>query len=85
MVAKKFFFILFVLTISGFAFAQTKSFDEEIAPWHKKAVMTCGMLRNMDSYDQQKFLKNLDELEAELKVITEKYLNNPPAEYAKDP
>ncbi|MCX6173941.1 MAG: hypothetical protein NTZ27_04205 [Ignavibacteriales bacterium] len=85
---KKFFFVLFVLTISSFVSAQTirhGGFDEEMAPWHKKAVMTCGMLKNMDSFDQQKFIKNLDELEAELKVLSEKYLNNPPAEYAKDP
>ena len=26
----KFFFVLFVLTLSSFVFAQTKSFDEEI-------------------------------------------------------
>lgn len=85
MLAKKIFFVLFLFAINSFVFAQTKSFDEEIAPWHKKAVLTCGMLRNMDNFDQQKFIKNLDELEAELKVITEKYLNNPPSEYAKDP
>jgi hypothetical protein len=85
MKTQKFFLVLFFFVISSFAFAQTKSFDEEIAPWHKKAVITCGMLRNMDSFDQQKFLKNLDELEAELKVISEKYMNTPPAEYAKDP
>jgi len=65
-----------------FCFCANESIDEEIAPWHKKAVMTCGMLRNMDAFDQQKFLTNLSELEAELKVISEKYLNNPPAEYA---
>ncbi|MBK6912578.1 MAG: hypothetical protein IPH11_02465 [Ignavibacteriales bacterium] len=82
---KKFFFVLFVLTISSFLYSQTKSFDEEIAPWHKKAVMTCGMLRNMDSFDQQKFIKNIDELEAELKILSEKYSDNPPAEYANDP
>lgn len=81
----KLLFVLALLVISGFAFAQTKSFDEEIAPWHKKAVMTCGMLKNMDSFDQQKFIKNLDELEAELKILSEKYSNNPPTEYAKDP
>jgi hypothetical protein len=82
---QKFFLALLLFVTSSFAFAQTKSFDEEIAPWHKKAVMTCGMLRTMDTFDQQKFMKNLDELEAELKIISEKYANNPPAEYANDP
>jgi len=88
MFAKKFFFVLLVFVTSSLIVGQTirhDGFDEEIAPWHKKAIMTCGMLRNMDSFDQQKFIKNLDELEAELKVISEKYLNNPPAEYANDP
>lgn len=85
MKTQKLLFVLFLLAINSFAFAQTKSFDEEIAPWHKKAVITCGMLKNMDLFEQQKFLKNLDELEAELKIISEKYSNNPPAEYAKDP
>jgi hypothetical protein len=85
MVTRKFFFVLFVLITSSFVFAQIKSFDEEIAPWHKKAVMTCGMLRNMDSFDQQKFLKNLDDLETALKFFSTKYSDNPPAEYANDP
>jgi len=85
MKTQKFFLAMLLFVTTSLMFAQTKSFDEEIAPWHKKAVMTCGMLRNMDSFDQQKFLKNLNELEAEVKIISEKYLNNPPAEYAKDP
>ena len=85
MKTQKLFLAVLLFVTSSLIVAQTKSFDEEIAPWHKKAVMTCGMLRNMDSFDQQKFLKNLNELEAEVKIISEKYLNNPPAEYAKDP
>lgn len=85
MKTQKLLFVLSLFAISSFAFAQVKSFDEEIAPWHKKAVITCGMLKNMDSFDQGKFIKNLDALEAELKVISEKYLNNSPVEYAKDP
>lgn len=85
MKTQKYLSLLFLLLFSSFTFTQTNSFDKDAAPWHKKAVMTCGMLKNMDSFDQQKFIKNLDELEAELKVLTEKYLNNPPVEYAKDP
>jgi hypothetical protein len=71
--------------MSSLAFAQTNSFDKDAAPWHKKAVMTCGMLRDMNTFDQQKMLKNLDELSAELKTLQEKYADNPPAEYANDP
>lgn len=85
MKTQKYFLSLLLFITGSFAFAQTKSFDEEITPWHKKTIMTCGTLRNMDSFDQKKFIKNIDELEAELKVISGKYLNNPPVEYAKDP
>ena len=68
-------------TITGFA--QTKSFDQEIVPWHKKATMQCGMLK-ANPVDATQILKNLDELTTELKAFSDKYLDNPPAEYAKD-
>ena len=85
MKTQKSFLALLLFVTGSFAFAQTKSFDEEIAPWHKKAVIMCGMLKNTNSFDQQNFIKNIDELGAELKIVTDKYSNNPPAEYAKDP
>ena len=88
MYTKKFFFVLFILLISSFVFAQTirhGGFDEEIAPWHKKAVMTCGMLRDMKTFDPQKMLNNLAELSSKLKVLQNKYADNPPQEYANDP
>jgi len=68
-------------TVTGFA--QTKSFDEEIVPWHKKATMQCGLLK-ANPVDGAQILKNLDELETGLKVFTDKYLENPPVEYARD-
>lgn len=82
-VALSFTMLIFLLTHR--TFAQTKSFDETITPWHKKAITTCGMLRKMDSFDHSQFMKNLDELEAELKTVSDQFLNNPPAEYANDP
>ena len=88
MVTKKFILVLFVLITSSFVFAQTirhGGFDEEIAPWHKKAVMTCGMLRDMKTFDPQKMLNNLAELSSKLKVLQNKYADNPPQEYANDP
>jgi len=79
----KIYFVLFLFTISSLAFAQTKSFDEEIAPWHKKATMQCGLLKAIPVNAEQ-ILQNLIELESELKVFTDKYLDNPPQEYAND-
>jgi uncharacterized protein YukE len=79
--------ILFVssLFISGTAFSQESAFDKEVKPWHKKATMTCGMLRDIKTFEPQKMLSNLAELENELKTISENYLSNPPKEYASDP
>lgn len=73
--------LLTAASVTGFA--QTSSFDKEIAPWHKKATMQCGMLK-ANPVNAEQILKNLDELTAGLKVFTDKYLDNPPAEYAKD-
>ncbi len=71
--------------LSSVGFSQQSSFDNDVHPWHKKAVMTCGMMRDMKTFDQQKMLASLGELDNELKPISEKYLNNPPKEYAADP
>jgi hypothetical protein len=81
----KIYFALLLFVASSFAFAQSSSFDKEAASWHKKAVMTCGMLRDMKTFEPQKMLNNLAELSSELKVLQDKYADNPPPEYANDP
>ena len=73
------------LFISGNAFPQENSFDKDVQPWHKKATVTCGMLRDMKTFDPQKMLSSLAELDSELKPITEKYIKHPPKEYTADP
>jgi hypothetical protein len=73
----------FIATSTGLA--QESAFDKEAAPWHKKAVMTCGMLRNLDTFEAQKMLGNLQELQVELEQLAAKYASNPPQEYAADP
>jgi len=85
MKTKKYLSLLFMMLFSSLSFAQTNSFEKDAAPWHKKAVMTCGMLRDMSTFDQQKMLNNLDELSAELITLQEKYSDNAPDEYANDP
>lgn len=74
---------LFFAAVTVTGFSQTKSFDQEITSWHKKATMQCGMLK-ANPVDATQILKNLDELTAGLKVLSDKYLSNPPSEYAKD-
>ena len=79
--------LLFVVAIliASTALSQESVFDKEVHPWHKKAVMTCGMLRDMKTFDPQKMLANLAELENELAPLSGKYFNHPPKEYASDP
>lgn len=72
------------ITTSG-SRAQESVFDKEAAPWHKKAIMTCGMLRNLDTFEEQKMLGNLQELQAELEQLAARYASHPPQEYAGDP
>jgi hypothetical protein len=85
MKVQELFLSLLLFVTSSFTIAQINSFDKDAAPWHKKAVMTCGMLRDMKTFDQQKMLNNLDELSTELNVLQAKYTINPPAEYSNDP
>jgi hypothetical protein len=80
---KKAIIALFFAAATVMGFAQTSSFDKEITPWHKLATMQCGMLK-ANPVNAEQILKNLDQLTAGLKVLTDKYLENPPVEYAKD-
>lgn len=80
---KKMIIALFFATATITGFAQTSSFDKEITPWHKMATMQCGMLKAIPVNADQ-ILKNLDELTTGLNVLSDKYLNIPPSEYAKD-
>ena len=70
------------LTVSH---AQQSAFDKDAAPWHKKAIITCGMLKNLETFNQNQMLTNLKEMKTELQELSSKYLNNPPKEYANDP
>lgn len=77
--------VLFVLLYATVSYAHQSAFDRDAAPWHKKAIITCGMLKNLQTFDQQQMLHNLQELKTELEELSSKYLSNPPHEYANDP
>lgn len=86
MKVKTFFASLFFLAATVTGFAQTSSFDKELTAWHKKAVITCGMIKSPEALSKtQNITKNLDEIGKELESLTQKYKSNPPAEYKNDP
>lgn len=77
--------ILFTLALLVFIVfnAQAQSFDCDASSWHKKAIMTCGMVKSTNP-DTLLINKNLAELEAEFQILFNKYYDNPSEEYAKD-
>ena len=86
MKVKTFFASLILLATTVTGFAQNSSFDKELSAWHKKAVMTCGMIKSPEvSTKSEAISKNLTELNNEFEALTQKYKANPPAEYKNDP
>jgi hypothetical protein len=85
MKVKTLFASLFLLAASVTGFAQTSSFDKELTAWHKKAIMTCGMIRSPKAPDAKVITKNIEETGKGLETLTQTYKNNPPAEYKNDP
>lgn len=84
---KKYLILLIVMFIASLTFvqAQESSFENDSKVWHKNAIMTCGMLKNMETFDQAKMLGKLVGLEKGLNKLQSKYADNPPAEYQNDP
>lgn len=77
------FLSLGILAATSTGFAQINSFNKEFAAWHKKAIITCGLIKTPNP-DSSIISKNLHELEIEFEELSDKYLNEPPEEYLKD-
>lgn len=80
---EKLFFIFVVMCSFLISAEEKSSFERDIVPWHKKAVMTCGALKKAP-VDEQMVLKNIKELQSEITEISNKYLSNVPEEYRND-
>lgn len=72
--------LLITLTFTN---VKAQTFNTDAAKWHKKAIMTCGAIKSQNP-DSITINKNLSELETEIDLLLKNYLDNPPAEYAKD-
>ena len=81
---KKLFLMIFGFgLIAPSMFAQS-IFDKDASAFHKKAVMTCGTMKAPAPSEEQ-VANVLSAAAAELETLTQKYKNNPPAEYKNDP
>ncbi|HEX2867745.1 MAG TPA: hypothetical protein VHO03_11925 [Ignavibacteriales bacterium] len=83
-VAKKLFIMSLVVGLMATSSLAQSAFDKDASGFHKKAVMTCGTMKAEAPTDQQ-VTKVLSDAAAELKILTQKYKNNPPSEYKNDP
>ncbi len=81
---------LVIAALFVFAFAANNAnaqsdFDKAQRNLHLSAVNTCGMIKSKTGHDQAKILQSLENLKTQVTIIQDKYVKNPPAEYAKDP
>ena len=81
---KKLYAIFFAIAILASSMFAQSVFDKEASGFHKKAVMVCGTMK-AEAPTEQQVNNVISAAEQELKVLTEKYKNNPPAEYKNDP
>ncbi|GAB4367740.1 MAG: hypothetical protein Kow0042_08560 [Calditrichia bacterium] len=81
---KKNLVLLIMLALSGAIFAQS-SFETAAAIWHKNAIMTCGMLKKMETFNQKVMLQKLADLNNGLNDLQNNYANYPPEAYKNDP
>ena len=83
---KKVFVVISILaTLCGLSFAQT-SFDSELSGLRKSIISMCAQLQaGQPKESQEQLLKEIDEIIAGWKKITDTYKNTPPVEYSKDP
>lgn len=81
---KKLFAMLFIFGFVATSMFAQSAFDKEASGFHKKAVMTCGTMKAANPTEQQ--VSNVISAAAtELESLTQKFKNNPPAEYKNDP
>ena len=81
---KKLVMIIFVVGLLSSAISPQSVFDKDASAFHKKAVMTCGTMKAVAPTEQQ-VTNVISAAASELESLTQKYKNNPPAEYKNDP
>lgn len=81
---KKLYIILLAVSLTVSSMFAQSVFDKEASGFHKKAVMVCGTMK-AEAPTEQQVNNVITAADAELKMLTEKYKSNPPAEYKNDP
>ncbi|MGQ9818221.1 MAG: hypothetical protein ACUVQ3_09805 [bacterium] len=85
---KKLFLVTLVLYLglSQTGNSQENSFDAELSALRKKIVGVCAQLQaGQPRESQEQLLGEVDHIISEWSSLTNKYKDNPPAEYTKDP
>ncbi|OIP83513.1 MAG: hypothetical protein AUK44_05040 [Porphyromonadaceae bacterium CG2_30_38_12] len=83
---KTFIASLFILAATISLSAQSNNFEKELSAWHKKAAITCGMIKSPEAAAKATVIsQNLVELGTGLDLLAKNYKTNPHAAYKNDP
>jgi soluble cytochrome b562 len=84
-IAIKLVSVLFMIAvIDSHSFAQS-NFEKDFVAFHKKAIMTCGLIKKPEMHKKAEILQELKEFRTQLGELQKKYAGNPPEEYSNDP
>ncbi len=81
---KPFIVLIMVAFFSSQSFAQS-NFEKDFTAFHKKAIMTCGLIKKPEMHSKSEMLQGLKEFRTQLSELQKKYADNPPEDYSTDP
>ena len=76
---------LFLLTVFSSRVMAQSDFEQELTSLHKKAIMTCGLIKKPETHKQSEMLQALDEFKMQVSGLQKKYADQQPAGYENDP
>jgi hypothetical protein len=76
---------LFLMTVFSNRVMAQSSFEQELVSLHKKAIMTCGIIKKPETHKQSEMLQALDEFKMQVSGLQKKYADHQPEGYENDP
>jgi hypothetical protein len=76
---------LFLIAVFNSRVMAQSDFEQELTSLHKKAIMTCSIIKKPEVHKQSEMLQALDELKMQVFGLQKKYADYQPAGYENDP
>ncbi len=77
--------VLFLMAVIGNHSIAQSNFEKDFTAFHKKAIMTCGLIKKPAMHKKAEMLQGLKEFREQFGKLQKKYADNPPEEYSNDP